>query len=85
MLAIVCVCVHVCLTGNLEHVIQGVVLLNSTCVSGTETVVAIELRIQDNASLGSVCEHVKERRRTREELHIDLLTICFLLGCFSRD
>lgn len=41
--------VHVRLTVNLEHVIRGVVLLNSACVSGTEAGAAIELHRQDNA------------------------------------
>ncbi len=86
MLAIGCVrvFVHVRLTGNLEHVIQGVVLLSSACVSETEAETAIELLRQDNAALESVCEHVKERRRTRRELHTNLFTICFLFCWFSR-
>lgn len=46
-----CVCVHVWLTGNLEHVIRGLVLLNSACVSRTEVRAAIELLRQDNAAL----------------------------------
>lgn len=67
-----CVCVHVCLTGNLEHVIRWVVLLSSACVSGTGAGSAIELHRQDNAALESVCDHVKEKRRTRRELQINL-------------
>lgn len=43
------------MTGNLEHVIQGVVLLNRACVSGTEVRAAIKLLRQDNAALESVC------------------------------
>lgn len=53
-------CVCVCLTGNLEHVIQRVVLLKSTCISGTKAE-AIELHRKDNPDLDSVCEHAKER------------------------
>lgn len=49
-------------------------------MSGTEAGAAIGLRGQDNASVESVCEHVKERRRTRGELQVDLLAICYLLG-----
>lgn len=84
MLAIVCMCAHVRLTGNLERVIQGVELLSTACVSGTEAGTAIELLRQDNAALETVCEHVKESRGTRRELHIKLPSICFLLWWFSR-
>lgn len=52
-----CVCKHVRLTGNLEHVIRRVVLLNSACVSGTKAG-AVELHRLDNPYPDSVCEHV---------------------------
>lgn len=54
-----CVCVRACLTGNLEHVIQGVLLPSGACVSGTEAGAAIGLHGQDNAAVESVCEPVK--------------------------
>lgn len=66
-----CVCVHVWLTGNLEHVIQGVVSLNSACVSGTEVRAAIELLRQDNAALEKCvwsCEReTKAERRASDK------------------
>lgn len=78
-----CVCVHVCLNGNLEHVIQGVLLLSSACVSGTEAGAAIELHEQDKAAVESVCERVKEkmknkRRASEKPLHyLFLVTLVF--------
>lgn len=50
-----CMCRLECLTVNLEHVIQWVVLPNSACISGTEADAAIALHRQNNASLQSVC------------------------------
>lgn len=48
-------CACVCLSGNLEHVIRGVVLLNSACISGREAEAAIELHRADKADLDTVC------------------------------
>lgn len=59
-----CMCVLMCLTGNLEHAIKWVVLPSSSCFSGTQADAAIELHRQNNAALECVCvcEHVKQRQ-----------------------
>lgn len=69
----VIVFVHVWLTGNLEHVIRGVVLLSSACVSGTEAGAAIGLHGEDNAALESVCVSMWEKGEEQEESY----TVCF--------
>lgn len=62
-----CMCVLMCLTGNLEHAIKWVVLPSSSCFSGTQADAAIELHRQNNAALECVCvcEHVKQRQTWR--------------------
>ena len=76
-----CASVHVWLTGNLEHIIQRVVLPSSACVSGTVAGVVIGLRRRDNAAVESVWGHVKERWGTRGALRTNPLAVCFFSGC----
>lgn len=49
-----CMCVLMCLTGNLEHAIKWVVLPSSSCLSGTQADAAIELHRQNSAALECV-------------------------------